>query len=49
MKKSSITVADILIFENEDYFLVNKPPYLSTLNDRVEKVNLLALAKEFAI
>lgn len=48
MKPSKISITDILIFEDEDYFLVNKPPYLSTLNDRVEKVNLLALAKEFS-
>jgi RluA family pseudouridine synthase len=48
LKASKISIADILLFENEDFFLVNKPPYMSTLNDRVEKVNLLALAKEYS-
>ena len=42
------SIADILISENEDFFLVNKPPFISTLEDRVEKVNLLALAKEYS-
>jgi RluA family pseudouridine synthase len=48
MKPSKLSIPDILLFENEDYFLVNKPPYISTLNDRVEKINLLGLAKEYA-
>jgi RluA family pseudouridine synthase len=48
MKPSKLSIPDILIFENEDYFVVNKPPYISTLEDRVEKVNLLGLAKEYS-
>lgn len=48
MKPSKLSIPDILLFENEDYFVVNKPPYISTLEDRVEKVNLLGLAKEYS-
>jgi len=48
MKPSKLSIPDILLFENEDFFLVNKPPYISTLEDRVEKVNLLKLAKEYS-
>lgn len=33
------------MFENEDYFLVNKPPFLSTLEDRNDPVNLLLLSQ----
>jgi RluA family pseudouridine synthase len=48
MKHPQLSIPDILLFENEDYFVVNKPPYISTLEDRVEKVNLLGLAKEYS-
>jgi len=47
MKKLSF--ADLIIFENEDYIVVNKPPFVSTLSDRQEegKDNILALAREY--
>lgn len=48
MKPFKISIPDILLFENEDFFVVNKPSHISTLNDRVDKTNLLALAKEFS-
>ena len=38
---------DMILFEDRDYILVNKPPFLSTLEDRVEEDNLLAMAKEY--
>ena len=47
MKHFKIKFEDIILFENEDYVLVNKPPFLSTLEDRNEKVNLLGLAKMY--
>lgn len=40
------TVADNLLFENADFLAVSKPPFLSTLEDRNDKVNLLALVRE---
>ena len=43
----SIKFSDLIIWEDEDYVGVNKPPFLSTLNDRSDPVNLLALAKEY--
>jgi RluA family pseudouridine synthase len=48
VKLVRLSIPDILLFENEDFFLVNKPSSISTLNDRVNKTNLLALAKEFS-
>lgn len=38
---------DLIIYESDDYILVNKPPYLSTLEDRSSNLNLQLLAKEY--
>ncbi|MEX2514111.1 MAG: pseudouridine synthase [Cyclobacteriaceae bacterium] len=45
MKK--IDFKDLIIFQNEDYLVVNKPPYISTLEDRHEAQNILHLAREY--
>jgi 23S rRNA pseudouridine955/2504/2580 synthase len=44
----TISISDLLLFEDDDYFLVNKPPFISTLEDRVDRVNLLGLAREYS-
>ena len=36
---------DWIIFENDDYLFINKPPHISTLDDRESDVNLLKLAR----
>src|SRR5688572_29927163 len=36
-----------ILFEDTDFVVVNKPPFISTLEDRHEKVNLLALARSY--
>ncbi len=36
-----------MLLENRDYILINKPPFIATLEDRVEPVNILALARDF--
>ena len=38
---------DMILFEDADYLLVNKPPFLSTLDDRHGGPNLLALARDY--
>jgi len=38
----------MILFEDDDFILVNKPAFLSTLEDRMEKVNLLALARAYS-
>ncbi|GAB3648782.1 RluA family pseudouridine synthase [Echinicola sediminis] len=43
MKK--VDFEDLILFQNEDYIVINKPPYLSTLDDRHERQNILHLAK----
>jgi len=45
MKK--IEFKDLILFENDDFIVVNKPPYLSTLDDRHEAQNILHLAKKY--
>jgi 23S rRNA pseudouridine955/2504/2580 synthase len=47
LKHFKIKFEEIVLFEDEDYVLVNKPPFLSTLEDRNEKVNLLRLARTY--
>lgn len=47
MKAPKISIQDLIIYEDKDYFLVNKPPFLATLEDRKEPINLLKLAREF--
>ena len=38
---------DMILFEDSDYILVNKPPFLSTLVDRGGGNNLLSLARQY--
>ena len=45
MKIHRVNFEELILFENQDYFLVNKPPFLSTLEDRNDPVNLLLLAQ----
>jgi 23S rRNA pseudouridine955/2504/2580 synthase len=42
-----IKFEDIVLFENENYVIVNKPAFIATLEDRNESVNLLQLARQF--
>ncbi len=45
MKRASFK--DLIIFEDEEYLLINKPPYISTLEDRdATKTNILEMARE---
>ena len=36
-----------IIFEDDNYIIINKPPFVSTLQDRVDKINISDLAKEY--
>jgi RluA family pseudouridine synthase len=47
VKTPKIKLEDIILFQNEDYLVVNKPPFISTLEDRHENINILKLAREF--
>ncbi|MFA0960995.1 RluA family pseudouridine synthase [Roseivirga sp. BDSF3-8] len=45
MKK--IRFEELILFENEDYIIINKPPFISTLDDRAEPDSVLALARDY--
>jgi 23S rRNA pseudouridine955/2504/2580 synthase len=40
---------DLILFENNDYIVVNKPPFVASLDERtmVSEVNILRLAKQY--
>ncbi len=42
-----INFASLVLFENENYIVINKPPHLATLDDRGENTNILLLAKNY--
>ena len=44
--KQTFHFKDIILFEDDNYVLVNKPPFISTLEDRHGKPNLLAVARQ---
>ncbi|HEY0744337.1 MAG TPA: RNA pseudouridine synthase, partial [Chryseosolibacter sp.] len=48
MKTAKLRIEDRILFEDNDYVFINKPPFVSTLEDRHEKVNILALARDYA-
>ena len=41
---------DLIIFENDDYIVVNKPPFIASLDERgaAGEVNILRLAKQYS-
>ena len=45
MKTPRFDLESSIIFQNEDYILINKPPFISTLEDRNDPYNLLQLVK----
>ena len=45
MKHSSFK--DWILVENDDYIIINKPPFVSTLADRHEKIDILSEAKKY--
>jgi RluA family pseudouridine synthase len=47
LKASKLDLQDLILFEDDDFFLINKPPFISTLADRHEKTHVLALARNY--
>jgi 23S rRNA pseudouridine955/2504/2580 synthase len=41
-----INFKDLVIWEDADYCVINKPSFISTLNDRNDPVNILSMARE---
>lgn len=38
---------DLIVYENDHYLVINKPPYMASLADRNDPVNVQRLAKEW--
>lgn len=45
--RREIQFRDLIIQESEDIIVINKPPFVSTLEDRRSNVNILGLAKTY--
>jgi RluA family pseudouridine synthase len=48
VKPIKFKIEDRILFEDENFVLINKPPFVSTLEDRHEPTNILALARAYA-
>lgn len=44
---NKIDFKELILFENADYIVINKPPYVATLDDRNDPVNIIGLAREY--
>lgn len=38
---------DLILFEDEDYLLINKPAFISTLDDRHDDISIISMAREY--
>jgi 23S rRNA pseudouridine955/2504/2580 synthase len=47
MKKKIPPFNSMILYEDEDYIVINKPPFLSSLEDRNEEINVLKLARMY--
>jgi len=45
-KAPKFNFRDNILFEDADYILINKPPFISTLEDRHERQNILSVARK---
>jgi len=47
MKKKIPPFISMILYEDEDYIVINKPPHISSLEDRNEEINILKLARAY--
>ncbi len=46
-KPGNLKFHDLILNESEDFIIINKPPGISTLDDRSSEINVLKLAREY--
>jgi RluA family pseudouridine synthase len=46
-KAPKYNFSESILFEDQDFVLINKPPFISTLEDRHERVNILNVARGY--
>lgn len=44
---NKISFESLIEYENDDFIVINKPPFVSTLEDRNDPVNILGLARSY--
>ena len=47
MKIPKFKFEDAILYQDADFILINKPPFISTLEDRNDSQNILSLAREY--
>lgn len=47
MKIRKLKFDDLIIFQDDNYIIINKPPHVSTLDDRHDPINIKLLAKDY--
>jgi 23S rRNA pseudouridine955/2504/2580 synthase len=47
VKSPRFSVQQSILFEDEHFILINKPPFISTLDDRQDPVNILQSVREY--
>lgn len=46
MKKNRFDLENAILYQDQDYVLINKPPFISTLEDRNDATNVLNVLRE---
>jgi RluA family pseudouridine synthase len=46
VKKERFILNDAILYRDQDYVLINKPPFISTLEDRNDQSNILSIVRE---
>ena len=46
MKRLQFVLQDSILFQDDNYVLINKPPFISTLEDRNDPTNILSVVRE---
>jgi len=44
---AKIKFEDLILWEGDDYTVINKPPFISSLDDRNDAVTILSMAKDY--
>lgn len=47
MKNKIPPFRSLILYEDDDYIVINKPPYISSLEDRNDDINILRLSKKY--
>jgi 23S rRNA pseudouridine955/2504/2580 synthase len=42
-----ILFKDLILFEDDDFIILNKPPFISTLDDRNDQINILSIGRSY--